>query len=709
MSRTPAIGALLLVLLAMLGLTAGAGRLRKNVVDLLRDGSEGEPARCEIDGDSRASRILPPGQQLVLETRVPTAATLRFSLGTTDGSPPPAWHLTIEAPNDGDRVLAEDDAVPKYAWLDRAIDLTGWSGREVRIRAVAGPRRAPLSSHICWAMPRFSTRHRGDGLVLVVLVDTVRADHLRLYGYERRTSPALEALAADGVAFDDFAADVSWTRASVSTLFTGQSSLVHGVLNRDAHLGPSWPTMAERLRAAGAHTVALSTNPNVLPFWGLARGFDRFVDVGAAEWTANTDAARVLAAARAAAADAADEWTFLYVHINDAHAPYDPPAADAAAVLGGYDPALPGRVLSAHASPAELQGAIDRYDGEIAHLDRELGNFFAYLKEHDQYRSSLIAVVGDHGEEFMDHGGIYHGHTLYREQLRTPLVVKLPDLVAAGTRRTDAATMRDVLPTIEAVLGISTPSSGRVLLDAAGREGSGSSLPRFAVTDMDDATVYAVEDESSTLIRQMRPTARTLFFDRRSDPRQERDLAAEPPPTMARLEALLESRLLSQRAGWHLRLCGAFTPMHVTLAVESATPLTRVEPLGLEPQDVLVTADSGHGLRLESELAPQVRQEELFGKLVPRRVVDDDEVMLESEGPLSLALQGPAMPIRIGAAAAVTGPDNPIDRRAAAAPATYAPKCDGHPALFVWYAGSDTHPAIDESLERRLRALGYLH
>ncbi len=144
------------------------------------------------------------------------------------------------------------------------------------------------------------------------------------------------------------------------------------MLTRDAHLEPRWPTLAQRLRHAGYATVAFSTNPNVLPFWGFAPGFDRFVDVGAESWTANSDSAVVLNAALEVL-DAEPEPLLLYLHLNDAHAPYEPPPFEATALLGRYDPAGPGRVLTPNASPLEVQGAIDRYDAEIAYLDAQLG------------------------------------------------------------------------------------------------------------------------------------------------------------------------------------------------------------------------------------------------------------------------------------------------------------------------------------------------
>lgn len=703
--------ALLLVLTVLVSVPR-AERAAIRLADRLDPGTPARRERCDVGGDSRESVVLDAGQGIELSVRVPPRGVLRFALSRrAAAAPPPAWELTVVEEGTA-ALLAEDRTALGYRWDEREIDLARWAGRVVRLQARVDAPGESTTPSACWANAVLMPRPRPGRLVIVVLLDTVRADHLALLGYERPTSPALAALGRDGVVFEDAGSDASWTRASVASLFTGESALAHGVLSRDAHLGPRWTTMAERFRAAGARTVALSTNPNVLPFWGFARGFDRFVDVGAEEWTANSDAARVLAVAREVVEAAGAEATFLYIHINDAHAPYDPPAATATRLLGSYDPASPGRVLAPSATTTEVQAAVDRYDAEIAHLDEQLGRLFADLDRRGRYRSSLIVVVGDHGEEFLDHGGIYHGHTLFREQLHVPLVFKLPDLAGAGTRVHAPVSLLDVLPTMLAVLGMwSEPLPGRPLVSANGSALPGASLPQLAVTDMDDRTVYAAEDERSTLIVQTRPRFQRWLFARATDPRQRHELSARAPAELERMQRLLDDHLLVRRAGWHLRVCGGTTAAMLRLRLEGPPPLTRTERIDLEPADQLEVLADGSGLVLTADLTPQRRHEELFGKLVARTRADRDELVFESAGPLRVTVEGPDAPaLRIGATGArLASSGAPVTLEDAAAPAVYAPECGDEPAVFLWHAGTRAREsAADPDIARRLRALGYL-
>jgi hypothetical protein len=300
------------------------------------------PERCTVGGDSRESLVVWPNEEIVLTVPVPPAGVLRYELAASDTSsaPPPAQILIDDSR--GGTLVTTSEEIPTDHWNARTIDLTRWAGREVAVRVKLGTITDGRSGKLCWANPVLAPRVQRGPLVVVTLLDTVRADHLGLYGYSRPTSPALAALALDGVTFEDATSDAPWTRSSVATLFTGHGSLTHGVLSRDAHLAPKWPTLAQRFRAAGYRTIAYSTNPNVLPFWGFAPGFDRFVDVDAESWTANSDAARVLDAALQAVDEAGSAPLVLYLHLNDSHAPYDPPPFEATALLGRYDPASPG-------------------------------------------------------------------------------------------------------------------------------------------------------------------------------------------------------------------------------------------------------------------------------------------------------------------------------------------------------------------------------
>ncbi len=699
-----AFAAHLLALLFAVFALAGVGRPKPRTIRLL-DGIAplAAPDRCDIDGDSREALTLRPGDERTIVTEIPVDATLRFAVGAPSRNAPATWMLRIEDIGDG-RLLAGDEATVSYAWDARRLDLRAFAGRRVTIHTRVGGIGVP----ICWATPTITSGRAPAPLVVVFLLDTMRADHLSLFGYHRKTSPALEALARDGAVFEDFTSDASWTRASVATLMTGRPALEHGTLARDAQLRGE-VTLARRLRAAGLRTVALSTNPNILPFWGFAEGFERFVDVDATKWTANSDAARVLNVARNELDESAGQALLLYVHINDAHAPYDPPAADAAQLLGSYDPHSPGRSLTESASPAELAGAIDRYDAEIAHADREIGRFLDDLRRARRYTGAVIVAVGDHGEEFLDHGGVYHGHTLFHEQLHVPLVIKPAGTRDPNIRVTSAASMPDVLPTILALLGVNVRDlPGHVLLTSDGRPVAVPAL-RYAATDLDTNTVYAVDDGRMTYIAQTRPRPQEWLFDNLTDPTQHHELPVAEPAGL-RLRAALEARLLPLRTGWHVRVCGSDAPAVVTLSLTSATPLSRVEAVDFEPDDHVDILDDGHRVRLDAHVAPVARTEEHFGKLVTQRKPDHDEVVFAGEGPVTVAVEQGAMQLHIGAAEtpeSATVPDVPIAR--AQTTALFRPACDGAPGIWLWHVGESTaNTTIDPQLLQRLRDLGYV-
>lgn len=657
--------------------------------------------RCLVDDDSREARRLGAGEELRVRVCVPSKATLRYAAAAPAELPA---ELAVTVTPVGSAATVRDAVAATSHWQERTLDLAALAGREVDVvaRATGGP--------VCWGAPAIAVPPDGPSLVVVVLLDTVRADHLSLYGYARPTTPNLQQLALQAITFTDAASDVSWTRGSVATLMTGQPSMVHGVLNRDAVLDAAHPTMAELFRARGFRTVALSTNPNILPVWGFARGFDRFVDVDAEHWSANADAARVLYAARTAVRTASGEPLFLYVHLNDAHAPYDPPAEAARRLLGTYGDDVPGKNLTQSSDPQTVKGAVDRYDAEIANMDAHLAAFFAFLDAERRWRDSLLVVVGDHGEEFRDHGGIYHGHTLFREQLHVPLLVKLPELAGGGTRIDAPVSVIDVLPTMLGVLGgPEADLPGRALLDRQGRTIEGSSLPRFATTDMDGTTVYAVEDAAAALIVQTHPSERTWLFDRVADPLQWRSLAGERPTDLVRLRQLLDERLAAYRRGWHVRVCGGSSAGTVGLRIRGTG--TSVERIDLEAEDRIGVAPDGGMTTLTSDLRPQQRQEESFGKLVRRTGPDADELVFPNAGDVELAFDGPAVPVTVGlATTAVTGPVVKISAAEALTPAVYVPVCPKTPAVLVWQTGTAApSEKVDPQVLDRLRALGYAH
>jgi arylsulfatase A-like enzyme len=325
--------------------------------------------------------------------------------------------------------------------------------------------------------------------VLLVIVDTLRLDHLGCYGYSRDTSPNLDRLAAEGERYQDAWASAPWTLPAVASIVTGQPPHVHGAGRgaRGVHpVRPTVPTLAEKLHEAGWSTSAVVSVIWCSPESGLARGFDRYdhhtsdaSNVGTRDARETTDHA--LAAARAAGR----RDLFLVVHYFDPHLTYDPPAPfdtmfdpEAAAQVGrGFGTArqvheiADGRlVLDAR----RRRGLVARYDGEIRYVDQEFGRLRDGLQLMGRWDQALVIVVGDHGEEFWDHGGFEHGHSHHSELLHVPLLVRRPG-GPAGKVVADRVRQIDIAPTVLAYAGVAA-------VDLPGRA-LGSARADFAVAE----------------------------------------------------------------------------------------------------------------------------------------------------------------------------------------------------------------------------------
>lgn len=271
-------------------------------------------------------------------------------------------------------------------------------------------------------------------LVLVV-IDTLRADHVGAYGYPRPTTPRLDELAARGARFSAAHASTSWTLPSVVSMLTGTYPAEHGVDMADASLNEKRATITTVLQAAGYETAAFSANVAfVTDAQGIAHGFDHFetvVPAGEDPFNGGAGADRVT--------DAALAWLgsrtkprvpyFLYVHYFDPHGPYHPPKEYAARLGVAPDEPMyadPGRTTPAMLGnvPGEQDLATLRalYDGEIAFTDAEVGRLLDGLRGAAG-DGPIVAVTADHGEEFGDHGGMQHGRTLFEELLHVPLLV----------------------------------------------------------------------------------------------------------------------------------------------------------------------------------------------------------------------------------------------------------------------------------------------
>jgi arylsulfatase A-like enzyme len=405
-----------------------------------------------------------------------------------------------------------------------------------------------------WALPLLGACSAGGKALpapnlLLVVVDCLRADHLGVYGYERPTSPELDALAAQGVTFRDAYAQAFWTRPSVPTLLTGLYPSEHGLLawEKDEQgkivgpaLSPAVETLAERLRSAGYRTALLAEQVQLSRRFALDQGFDLYDADGGEAANVNRALGRFLDGARG------DRPPFFaYLHYLEVHWPYCPPRGP----RGRFDPGtsdidfcygwreLRQRILDGEVvlDAGDRAAMVARYDEEILGVDWWLGRLFEDLARRGLWDETLVIVTADHGEEFFEHGKIGHENDLWDELLHVPLIVKPPAAWpgARGTTVDALVETRQVAATLLEAAGASPTSEGSLVAWLTG----GEAEARGYVVAESRAAVAVRTDEAKLLVR--RQGGDVELYDLRSDPGEQRDVAAERPADVARLRALL--------------------------------------------------------------------------------------------------------------------------------------------------------------------------
>ena len=304
--------------------------------------------------------------------------------------------------------------------------------------------------------------------VILISIDTLRADHLGCYGYERPTSPTLDALATNAVQFASVTAPSPWTLPSHATLLTGLYPHNHGVKNYGTRLDEKTPTIASVLAAKGYLTKAIVNHHFLGPNFGLMRGFEDFEYVS--EWSDDPDERRLIDRGDLITQKALD-WLaqtdspfFLFLHYFDLHSDYAARPEYRALFAGDYAGPIDGtneQLLSIRANRVRLEAAdrdhlVALYDAEIRQLDDQLARLMRWLDEQGLSERTLLVVTSDHGEEFMEHGSVLHGRTMYQEVIAIPLLVRGPG-IPRGTRVAQNVSLADVAPTLLDVLGLSIP------------------------------------------------------------------------------------------------------------------------------------------------------------------------------------------------------------------------------------------------------------
>ncbi len=376
-----------------------------------------------------------------------------------------------------------------------------------------------------------SERSAGPNVVLVT-IDTLRADRMSVYGYERATTPFLEQLASRATLFENAHSTSSWTAPSMASLFTSLPPRSHGivtgfvdkrkVLNQE-RLSDDFDTLAEVLKRRGYQTFGISTNGHLTEATGFAQGFDVLEEL---DWqsAAEVNEKALLLGDRLQAASP----FFLWVHYLDPHWPYEERQPWVDEYRAASPPPTPASDVSEQKADA-IETFVDmglRYDSEIRYVDECLEQLFEALGLGAE---ELVIVTSDHGEAFFEHGKMGHGHSLFNEEIRIPLLIRLPD--QTGARRVQSpVSLLDLYPTILEAVGIDLPSetAGASLLpQLRGRDVEA----RAAFTELDrgDRKQRSLTLDGWKLYRSEAPTKFERLFDLERDAAEKEDRSASEP------------------------------------------------------------------------------------------------------------------------------------------------------------------------------------
>ncbi len=446
-----------------------------------RPGGSPWARRVARGGDRRESLVLLAPGAARWPIEVPASgARLGLSVGHVDPADEAGLAFSVEIRADG-RSLSrtgaslENDGGPLSRWTDVSVDLDAWSGRAVEVVLSASTESAePVA--VAFANPIVVARRDGSTPrppdVMLVSLDTVRADRVSAYGYSRDTTPTLAALAARSAVFTNAIAPAPWTLPSHVTILSGQLPDRHGVRHTSQRIDPTTvPMLARELRARGYRTVAVTGGGYVAPDFGFEEGFEEYrtADPAPPLHLGSDVAMRMSAESRRrideVLAEPRDRPVFLFAHTYVAHE-YHAEVDDLVAVGMPREEAaeLPQdrrwtslrKRLRSTDDPArfadELAVLSRRYDAALRSADRLVERVLTASRALERPDEALVVVLSDHGEEIGEHGDFGHAHDLHEELLRVPLLF-FGRGVAAGSH--DAVvSLADVAPTVRDLLGL---------------------------------------------------------------------------------------------------------------------------------------------------------------------------------------------------------------------------------------------------------------
>ena len=470
---------------------------------------------AQVDDVSRHGVLLPTGSRVEWGLAAAEGVHLRFEVGILpseidEGRSSDGATLTVRV---GETVVVSQFVPPGDAF--RVVDVPLPPVAEGTRIAFTVEDEHPDSDYVFVASPSVYTPSPTPRRIVMAFVDTLRRDHLPTYGYPRATAPKLDAWSKDAVVFEEARTTAPWTLPSTRSLWTGRQpeGWSGAVTLQELFRERGWAT------GAFVGNVYLSSNFGMDVGWG-EHGCVNWPNAGYQTWRARDYLRRN-----------ATQDTVLLVHYMDLHLPYKEPRryrhlwakADPGGLSGLFNRTILMRVAM-HQRELIRPYLLDRYDQNLRYIDDHLGDFLGELGEE-----ATVVLFADHGEEFFDHGDLEHGHTLYDELLRVPLIVKSPGL--AARRVPGSVALMDVAPTLLELMGLSTD-----LLGAAPEGRSLAALARGTpdptVTERDLAlgrVLYGPVQWGSLhgTEKYLTSRGREQLFDLSRDPGELKDLAEQ--------------------------------------------------------------------------------------------------------------------------------------------------------------------------------------
>jgi arylsulfatase A-like enzyme len=549
-----------------------------------------------LRGIFRETLVTRSPETVRFDVTMPSRPVLDLSIGTPEDAAV-RFRVTVRRGDKDAPVLTRTVTSP-YRWERESVDLAPFAGQSVSLSLSATSDREGTIAF--WGAPAIRQRAPKDSgrggppqTVILIQGDTLRKDHLDVYGYERPTAPTLRRLAGDGAVFSNALTQTGWTKAAVPSVMTSLYPSTHGVHKIPDRLPASATTIAEVFRQAGYATASFASASFTGAFTNLHQGFEELHEVESTVGRAGPAGGSSKTAREYV--DRFSEWlehhrdvpSFVYLHFMDPHSPYEPYPpyntlwADpegreeylrALEVLKRFvgdafmaDRGMPTRdeLLAAGLDPAAfIRFSKGWYDGSIRGMDTEISRVVERIDELGLRDRSIVTFYADHGEEFHDHGRMWHGQSVYGEMIRVPLILWGPGRVPKGLKVEEPVELIDVMPTLLEYAGLPLPPGiqGQSLRPLLGPDGRGGAVaaagsdwkrrPVIAEKQPQDGSdhprqteCYAIVDGNWKLIHNVvRPPERPEYelFDFYKDPLDQQNLAAEHPDVVERLSKQLE-------------------------------------------------------------------------------------------------------------------------------------------------------------------------